>query len=125
MSYNSTGLDSVKIKFSTDLCDEYNIDFLALQEHFKFVNIDKTFRRGYSDFHSYVKPGYRAQGQFSGRAKAGIAQISRKRYNIKRVRVTTTGFRVQAQVLVLPESRVLWLNTYLPTDPQLQQYDDG
>ena len=33
MSYNSTGLDSSKIKFSNDLCDEYDIDFLALQEH--------------------------------------------------------------------------------------------
>ena len=33
--------------------------------------------------------------------------------------------RVQAQVLQLPTSRVLWLNTYLPPDPQLQHYDDG
>ena len=41
------------------------------------------------------------------------------------MRVSTTGFRVQAQVLELPNSRVLWLNTYLPPDPQLQHYDDG
>ena len=117
MSYNSTGLDSAKIKFSNDLCDEYDIDFLALQEHFKFVNIDKTFKRGFGDFNSYVKPGYRAPGQFTGRAKAGLAQMSRKKYNINKVRGSTTGFRVvQAQVLELPTSRVLWLNTYLPTD---------
>ena len=50
MSYNSTGLDSAKIKFSNDICDEYGIDFLALQEHFKFVNTDKVFKRGFSDF---------------------------------------------------------------------------
>ena len=31
---------------------------------------------------------------------------------------------MQAQILDLASSRVLWLNTYLPTDPQLQQYDD-
>lgn len=125
MSYNSTGLDSAKIKFSNDLCDEYEIDFLSLQEHFKFVNTDKIYRRGFSDFNCYVKPGYRAPGQFQGRAKAGLAQLCRKEYSIKKVRVSTTGFRVQAQVLVLPNSRVLWLNTYLPPDPQLQNYDDA
>ena len=124
-SYNSTGLDSAKVKFSTDLCDEYGVDFLSIQEHFKFVNTDKFFRRGFSDFNCYVKPGYRAPGQFTGRAKAGLAQLCRKDYSIKKVRVNTTGFRVQGQVLQLPNSRVLWLNTYLPTDPQLQNYDDS
>ena len=99
MSYNSTGLDSAKIRFSIDLCDEYEVDFLALQEHFKFVNTDKFFRRGFSDFFSYVIPGYRAPGQVTGRAKAGMAQLCRKKYNVKKVRVNTTGFRVQAQVL--------------------------
>ena len=44
---------------------------------------------------------------------------------MRKVRVGTTGFRVQAQVLEMPTSRVLWINTYLPTDPQLQHYDDG
>ena len=38
--------------------------------------------------------------------------------------MTTTGFRVQAQVLMFPTSRILWLNTYMPPDPQLQNYDD-
>ena len=89
------------------------------------MNTDKTFKRGFSDFHSYVKPGYRAPGQFTGGAKAGLAQMCRKEYSIKKVRVSTTGFRVQAQVLELPNSKVLWLNTYLPPDPQLQHYDDG
>ena len=81
MSYNSTGLDSAKLKFCTDLCEEYEIDFLALQEHFKFVNSDKYFKKGFCDFHSFVKPGYRSPGQFTGRAKAGLAQMSRKRYS--------------------------------------------
>ena len=35
----------------------------------------------------------------------------------------TSGFRVQAQVLEAPRSKVLWLNNYLSTDPQLQKYD--
>ena len=125
MSYNSTGLDSVKIKFSLDICENYDVDFLAIQEHFKFVNTDKYFKSGYSNFRSYVIPGHRAPGQMSGRAKAGLAQLSRGELDVKKVRVVTTNFRLQAQVLELPTSRELWLNTYLPTDPRLQQYDDS
>ena len=117
MSYNSTGLDSAKIRFSTDLCEEYDVDFLALQEHFKFVNADKLFRKGFSDFFSYVIPGYREPGQVLGRAKAGLAQPITKKYSMKKRRVKTMSKRVQAQILELPHSRVLWLNTYLPPNP--------
>ena len=36
------------------------------------------------------------------------------------------GYRVLAQILNLPSSRVLWLNTYLPPDPQNRgEYDDA
>ena len=125
MSYNSTGLDSVKVKFSLDLCEKYDVDFLSIQEHFKFVNTDRYFKTGFTDFTSYVVPGHRAPGQMSGRAKAGLAQLCRRELELKKVRVSTTNFRLQAQVLELPTSRVLWLNTYIPPDPQLQQYDDS
>ena len=96
MSYNSTGLDSVKARFSNDLCQEYSVDFLSIQEHFKFVNTDQFFKRSFSEYSSYVKPGHRAPEQMTGRAKAGLAQLSSRKYNIKRVRVNTPGFRVQA-----------------------------
>ena len=124
MSFNSTGLDSAKVKFTTDICEEFDVDFLAIQEHFKFVDSDKYFKTKFSDYSSYVIPGYRAPGQVMGRARAGLAQLCMKDLDVKKTRVATTGFRVQAQVIHLPTSRVLWLNTYLPTDPQLQNYDD-
>ena len=73
MSYNSTGLDSVKVKFSLDICEIYGVDFLSIQEHFKFVNTDKYFKSGFNEFTSYVIPGHRGPGQMTGRAKAGLA----------------------------------------------------
>ena len=125
MSFNSTGLDTVKNRFCIDICEEYDVDFLSLQDHFKFVNSDKFFKSGFKSFSSYVIPAHRAAGQMMGRAKAGLSQLSSKGYAVRKIRVTTTGYRVQAQVLDLPTTRVLWLNTYMPTDPQLQQYDDN
>ena len=120
MSYNSTGLDSAKVSFSLDICDSYDVDFLSFQEHFKFVNVDKFFKSGFKDFSSFV-----VAGQMTGRAKAGLAQLCRKDYEIKKVRVSTNGLRLQAQVLELATTRVLLLNTYFPTDPKQQHYDDG
>ena len=47
-------------------------------------------------------------------------------YSVKKYRVTTGGFRIQAQVLNLPTCRLLWLDTYMPTDPKrLTEYDDS
>ena len=44
---------------------------------------------------------------------------------MKRNRVASKHYRVQAQVLNLPSTSVLWINTYFPTDPQLiGDYDD-
>ena len=128
MSYNPTGLDStVKCRFSNEICKEYNVDFFSVQEHFKFTaTTNQYFQKKFPDYFSYVIPGHRAPGQDTGRAKAGLAQLTKKGLKIKKDRVETVSYRVQAQILNLPSSRVLWLNTYLPPDPQNKgQYDDA
>ena len=127
MSYNSTGISSVKRKWICDICDELDVDYLAIQEHFKKTKtLDKYFRDNFRGFSSFVIPGYRSPGQDSGRCKAGLAQLSKKAYSIKKERLTTKGFRIQAQVLNMPTCRLLWVNTYMPTDPKrLTQYDDS
>ena len=38
--------------------------------------------------------------------------------------MTSESRRLQAQLLTFPTSRVLWMNCYLPRDPQLQTFDD-
>ena len=128
MSYNPTGLDStVKCSFCNDICEEYDVDFLAIQEHFKSTKTtDQYFKKKFPDYFSYVIAAQRSPGQEYGRAKAGLAQLTRKGVQVKKERVVTQGYRVQAQILCLPSSRVLWLNTYLPPDPQIiGQYDDS
>ena len=127
MSYNPTGLNStVKCRFSNDICDDFDVDFFAVQEHFKFVKTtDQFFKKKFPDYFTYMLPGYRPPGQEYGRAKAGLGQLTRKRLDVRKERVETRGYRIQAQILHLPTTRVLWLNTYLPTDPQtIGEYDD-
>ena len=75
LSYNSTGMDSIKVQFSLDICNEYDVDFLSIQEHSKFVYCDKYFKSKYADYTSYVIPGHRDPAQIHRRAKAGLYQL--------------------------------------------------
>ena len=70
-------------------------------------------------------PAYRPKGQDSGRAKAGLAQLSVKTANVKKTRIVTQSWRVQAQVLDFPTTKLLWINTYLPTDPLTIDFDES
>ena len=48
--------------------------------------------------------------------------FSKKSNKVKKVRLKTDSYRIQAQVLFLPTTRLLWLNTYMPVDPQTISY---
>ena len=72
MSYNSTGLDSVKCDWINDIIETCRIDFFQLQEHFKTIkSIDNFFKRKFPTNDSFVIPGYREPFQDAGRAKEG------------------------------------------------------
>ena len=69
-------------------------------------------------------PGHRAPGVDNGRGMGGLVQLALKKIDVKRVRISTKSPRIQAQALSFPTCKVLWLNTYLPCDPQTQHFDD-
>ena len=128
MSYNPTGIDNpVKCSWLNDICVEYDVDFLSIQEHFKSSKTtDKYFRDKFPGYHSVVVHGHREPGQDTGRAKAGLSQLCKKSIAVKRTRISSKHYRVQAQLVHLPVSSILWINTYFPTDPQLVgDYDDS
>ena len=53
------------------------------------------------------------------------AQLSSTKYKVKTVRIPTKNYRLQAQVLHFPESILLWINSYFPTDPLTVRYNDN
>ena len=46
------------------------------------------------------------------------------KYKVKTVRIPTKNFRLQAQVQHFPNTRLLWINSYLPTDPLTVRFND-
>ena len=45
--------------------------------------------------------------------------------NIKKEKITSKSWRIQAQVLHIHDYKLVWLKCYFPTDPQTLQYDDS
>ena len=88
LSYNSTGIAAAKCQFIQDICDNHNIAYLSIQEHFKWSKVtSKYFIEKFDKYNSYVIPAYRPKSQDSGRAKAGLAQLSLKTVDVKKDRV--------------------------------------
>ena len=126
LTYNSTGMSPAKCQFIKDICVDQNVSYLSIQEHFKWTKMtSKFFSDNFDLFNTYVIPAYRPKLQVSGRAKGGLAQFSLKNVDIFKDRLVTKNWRIQAQVLKFPKSRLLWINTYLPTDPLTVQFDDS
>ena len=126
LSYNSTGLSGDKCHFINNVCDTYNVSYISVQEHFKcHKSTIKYFNEKFDKHNSYVIPAYRPKTQDTGRAKAGLAQMSLKNIDVNKERIVTKSWRVQAQVLNFPNSRLLWINTYLPTDPLTVDFDES
>ena len=111
LSFNSTGLNSIKADWIRNLYKVTSSNFISLQEHFKKTkSIDKFFRDQFPENYSYVIPGHRENKCDSGRPKGGIAQMYDKNFNLKVDRVATKNFKIQAQILNFETSRLLWIN---------------
>ena len=94
LSYNSTGMNSIKAAWISDLLQVTNSHFIGIQEHLKRnKTVDKFFRDQFSDYNTYVVPAHRDQGQDSGRAKGGLAALSSRNLDIQCHRIRTNSFR--------------------------------
>ena len=117
MSYNSTGLDSVKIDWIQEIMKTFEIDLLQIQEHFKATkSVEKYFRKNFMNTDNYVIPAFREQFQENGRAKGGLAQLAAKHLDMRKERVVTKSWRLKAQILHIGDYKLMCINCYFPTD---------
>ena len=100
LSYNSTGLGTAKIEWINEVLDNCKIDFAQIQEHFqKSKNINSKFDRYFPNYDNYIIPGVRSNAQDFGRAEGGLAQLINKKIYIKKERIDTIHWRIQAQII--------------------------
>ena len=93
MSYNSTGMNTVKADWIRGLSIVTNSNLISIQEHFKKTKtVDKFFKDQFPDKTSYIVEGHREKGQDSGRPKGGLAQMRNKNMDLKVDRISTNNF---------------------------------
>ena len=127
MSFNSTGLNSVKAQWIRDLTSTFGVSFLGLQEHFKRgKSLPQLFKKEFGNYNASICPAYREDCRDTGRAKGGLAQLSLKALNgVKREVLQCESWRIQAQILKFGGWRLLWVNVYFPSDPQILNFDES
>ena len=127
LSYNSTGIGPVQTQWIRDLMHTTGANFVGLQEHFKNIkSLQRFFKTEFTNFDSFVLPAHREEGRDTGRAKGGLAQLSLKQVGgVRREKVGSSGWRLQAQILHFEEFRLLWVNVYFPTDPRVVNFDEA
>ena len=86
--------------------------------------MESFFKKEFRNCDSYVVPGHREPFQEAGRAKGGLAQLCSRTLDIKKEKIPTKHWRIQAQILHISEYKLIWINCYFPTDPQTLNYDD-
>ena len=101
----------MKIDWIPQLIKACNIDYLQIQEHFKSSkSVETLFRQKFCDNDSFVKPAHREPFQEMGRAKGGLAQLAAKKLDIKKERIKTKNWRLQAQILHVGNYKLMWIN---------------
>ena len=127
LSYNSTGLSSLKTQWIRDLTETCSANFIGIQEHFKRArSLNNFFRKEFPNFDSFVLPAYREEGRDTGRAQGGLAQLCGKAFGgVKKEKVVTGSWRLQAEILHFGDFRLLWANVYFPCDPRILNFDEG
>ena len=129
LSYNSTGFNLQRADFITSICNEMGRSqcLISLQEHFLLerntMKIDSLLP---CDMCVYSIGSFKDNSQVRrGRGKGGLAQIWPKSldHHISRIPVPNTK-RVQGSLISLPDSSILWINTYFPGDPGNDNLDE-
>ena len=115
MSYNSTGLNSVKCKWIDELMETCDVSFCGIQEHFKKTrSLNSFFKTAFPGSIASVVPGHREEGRDTGRAQGGLAQLTSKKVEV-RGEYLSSVFKWRVQTIV--DERLLPVR---PTNSQFQ-----
>ena len=111
-------MNDIKAKWIRDLYLTTDASFIGVQEHFKTVNLEKSFDNWFPEHKHSVEPGHRESEQDNSRAKGGLLQLIKKAFDIKVKVMKCEHFRIQAQLIYFQNITLSWINVYLPTDSQ-------
>ena len=127
LSYNSRGFSEQKQDFCKTLISESIIGnreaFICNQENFLQRGSSYKITRTFPNHHCIINPAVKSNHD-KGRAKNGMF-IAVPNSLINHVNDVSPGhWRIQAVTISLPSSTILLINSYFPTDPKTNNFND-
>ena len=127
LSSNSTGWGAVKADFVNTLLLSHSVFVCALQEHFQLGPNLYRLNSGISDeYELSAVPAFKTNKSIqAGRPSGGIAFFYHKSLNKYASRITVpNSYRVQGLKLSFPNSNLVLINSYFPTDTRNNREDN-
>ena len=87
--------------------------------------MNSYFAKNFSTFNCHVTPAVRENVSHAGRPKGGLCQFVLKESKFKKEPIPCLNWRIQAQILHLNDYKLLWINVYMPTDPQTMELNEN
>ena len=125
LSYNSTGWANHKIDFVKTLLFTHGVMICAVQEHFLLKqNLYKL--QCFQGYEVFSLPAHKCNELVSGgRPSGGLALFYNQQLSKWATRLTVpNSYRVQGLKINLPNSKMLFVNAYLPNDPGNNNFDE-
>ena len=85
---------------------------------------EEWFKNQFNNWFNYVIPAYRLKGVECGRGRGGLVQLSKRNIAVSKIRVICSSKRIQAQKIIFPTCKIIWINSYLPCDSQQNNCDN-
>ena len=128
MSYNSRGFSEQKEDFCQTLISESVIGkrdvFLCNQENFLLRASSYKICRTFPDHHCIINPAIKISHD-KGRAKNGMFIAVPNSLKNQVEDVSPGHWRIQAVTISMVSSTILLINSYFPTDPKTNNFDDA
>ena len=126
LSQNTTGWGNHKSGFLEDLGEILKAKIIAVQEHMLLKPNLYKLTSAFRNYEAYPIEAKKSSENISqGRPSGGIALLWRKELNKYITPMTSLkSTRVQGILLTLNNTKFLIINTYFPTDPRVEAFDE-
>ena len=127
MSFNSRGFSEQKQEFCKSLISKSVIGdkeaIFCNQENFLLKSSSYKISRTFENHHCIIKPAIKSNHD-KGRARNGMFIAIPQSLKSHVQDISPSSWRLQAIMISLASSKILLINSYFPTDPKNNTFDD-
>ena len=126
ISHNTTGWRDDRVSLLNTILTTHSISVCAIQEHMQLKANLYRIASKFNNYETFSIPAYK-NNEFlhKGRPSGGLSLIySRNIMNCVEHITVPNSYRVQGIKVKFPQQNYVFINTYFPTDPRVENFDE-